>query len=206
MKGFYGLLLNHLHMMRTKYVGIFLLALPVCFIGYLITDEPVFVSFMMISLVAFIPLYAMDSAHASFVNKWNAFEKSWNIAPHLMVISRYVIFIILNLLCTALWLASPFHGLYDEELMSNTGVLILVAHLTCITYLPILYLLNPGKVNIATVMFGAAAIGAVTLCFLVVIPLADGRLLFKIAIVAALYVVSAALTMIFNNIHRGRTA
>ena len=202
MRGLCGLLLNHLHLMRTKYVGIFLLAVPVCLIGYLITNEPVFISFLKMSLVAFIPIYAMDSAHASFVNKWNAFEKSWSISPRLMVLSRYIVFIILNLLCTALWLASPFYGRYEEELFGNTGVFILIAHLTCITYLPIVYLLNPGKVSAATVMFAAAAAGAVLLCFHVVIPLANGSLLFKIVIVAALYVISAALTMIFNSIHR----
>jgi len=122
-----------------------------------------------------------------------------------MVISRYLLYIISTAIGLALWLVLPF------EFYSTAGPGITLTHyiimgqLTCIVYYPIVYLLNPKQDSTGLIVLFASIGLSIAATFGIEMLAGDSYLLIA-AIVAVLYVVSAAISIGFSAMHRGRVA
>ncbi|MCL2215856.1 MAG: hypothetical protein FWB91_02425 [Defluviitaleaceae bacterium] len=207
MRGLKGAAINHMHLMNTRNFGLYLLITAFIFAIYLIVGEPVFLATTQILFLGTLPLGVLEASEVSFASKWTSFERAFAISQVSQVLARYVIFIIVSLILAALWFVSPFHAVYEEQVaMMGIGFMLLWAQLTCIVYFPIMYLLNPNKKSTSTVILLSAAGGAIALNLFVIAPLAEDSPWITIAIVVGLYVISVALSIIFNNFHRGRAA
>ena len=208
MIGLKGSVINHTYLMWNRSLAFNILAMLALFVAYFITNSPEVLIFVQAFFIITVPLGVLESTQISFVNNWNTFERSFAISPKFLILSRYIMFICASLLCAIIWRISPFHGLHETEILFD--FFILTTQLMGIIYLPVMYLLNPNKKNSATiillgVMFGAGALSffltvqaQCVLCVLCCNPWATA------AIIAGLYVISATLSIFFDNIHRGR--
>ena len=199
-----GTMINCLHLLRNRSFAIYLLATAACLVGYLTTSVPILIICTKLFFLTVIPLGVLESSQASFTSKWDIFGRSWGISSHFMVLSWYIIFICVSLICAIIWIILPFHETHEVHIVQNTDFLLLWVHLTCIAYLPIMYLLNPRKNAVGTVIFLAALGGTGLLNYFIFTLGVEGNLLLTVAVVAGLYVISATFSIIFDNIHRGR--
>jgi len=201
--GLKGSIINNLFMLRTRGFGIYLLMTLAFFIGYLITDEPTLLLFTKTFLVVGLPIGLLEAFQSSFICRWSAFEKAFGISPDFMVLSRYIMFICTAALCSAVWVVS---GMYLPEYytMVSLSFLFFWANVTCIAYFPIMHLLNPNKSSVGVTIMFATFGAAFLLMNFVVMPLTDGSFLPTLMIIAALYVVSATISLILDKINRGR--
>lgn len=203
MRGLRGATINYTYLMWNRIFVIYLLLTVACLAGYLITSEPNLLTLTQILFVAVIPLGVLESVEASFTSKWNVFERAFGISSRFLVLSRYIIFICISLMCAILWRISPFYGIYEVEAIQSVGFLVLWSQLTCIAYFPIMYLLNPNKKSVGSIIFLVAMVGAGALNRFIAMQFAGG-LWATAGIIAVLHVVSATLSMFFDSIHRGR--
>ena len=205
MRGLKGALINDFYLMRTQSFGIYLMGTAGMLIIAVMLDNPDIMVWAQMFVLTMAPLAALESSIASFANRWNVFEKAYSISPVQMVLSRYIIFIFLSLLCAALWTVSPFTvSYYVQSNFFRVDFLVYMIQLLCIIYYPVMYFLNPNKSSSGVVISFASALGAVLLSNFVITPLADENRLLIIAAIAAMYVVSIFVSVLFDKRNRGR--
>lgn len=205
MKALTGAILNNISLMNTKLTRLYLLAFPAVFIWYFATGSNASLQVMALAFLMLLPSALIENSGESFATRWNSFENAWGLSPHLMVLSRYILFVFLSVAGLAVWLVLPFDFEGAVLGMYSLSSMILWAHFTAVAYYPIMYLLNPKTDNLVyIVMFGTIFL-AVVLAMITEDFFADNYLLMA-AVIAGLYAVSIALSMAFNAMHRGRVA
>ena len=204
MRGLKGALVNDFFLMRTQSFGIYLMGTAAMLVIAVTLDNPNIMIWAQVLVLTMAPLGALEASVASFANRWNVFEKAFGISPKLMVLSRYIIFIFLSLLCALLWTVSPFTVDYAHNFFSRVDFIVYWMQLLCIIYYPVMYFLNPNKSTSGVVISLASALGAVLLSNFVVTPLADESRLIVIAAIAAMYLVSIMVSIFFDKRNRGR--
>jgi hypothetical protein len=209
MRGLTGAVINNLYLVKNnRLFMLFILALPILITAYFVTGTSRFLQLAEVLVVVGIPVGLLESSIASFDSRWNVFENSWSVSPNTVVLSRYVLFLMVSLLCTALWVVSPLGGRYQlETAMGNMGIEIQVVmcQLMCILFFPVISALNPRQTAVGIIAFIVAAVGAATLSRFILLA-TDGNVWFLAAILVLAHVISASISIIFNNFHRGRTA
>ena len=201
MRGLKGALINHAYLMRNKGFGFYILSTLATLVACFITDSPEVLMFAQAFLIFTVPLGGLEATQISFINKWNSFERCFGISPKFLILSRYAIFICISLLCVLIWRISPFYAL--DEIGVLFVFFVLSAQLTGIIYLPVMYSLNPNKKSAGGMIIMASMFGAILLAFFAIMQFEIG-LWATVAIIAVLYVISATLSIFFDNIHRGR--
>ena len=199
-----GALVNDFFLMRTQGFGIYLMGTVGMLVIAVMLDNQDIMVWAQMFVLTMAPLAALESSIASFANRWNVFEKSFSISPMLMVLSRYIIFVSLSLLCAVLWTVSPFEVDYAHNFFSRVNLLVYWMQLLCIIYYPVMYLLNPNKSSSGVVIAFVAAVGAAILTNFVVVPIVGENRLLVIALIAVMYVVSVMVSMFFDKVNRGR--
>jgi len=202
MKELTGALINNFYMMNTRLTRLYLLAIPALIALYIATGNPSFGGLIPLAVVLVLPSASLENACTPFSTRWTAFENSWGLAPHFMVISRYILYVLVTAVGVALWVVLPFE--FYSDLFTLTHFII-VAQFMCIAYYPIMYLLNPKQESLGIItLFGSMFLSiALTLGM---DRLAGDNYFLMVAVVAVLYVVSAVLSIGFNAMHRGRVA
>jgi len=203
MKELTGALINHLYMMDTKLTRLYMLVLTPALVAlYITTGDPTASLVLAFSVVLGLATASLENACTPFSTRWSAFVNAWGLAPYMMVISRYIFFILLTAMGLAVWVAMPFE--LDSGMFTLTH-LIIAGQLMCIAYYPIAYLLNPRHESMGIVIQFVAIALAIALTY-GMDRLAGDNYFLMAAIVAVLYVVSVALSIAFNAMHRGRVA
>ena len=206
MRALTGALLNNILLSNTKLARVYMLIAPVALVLY----------FFGISVAAgFVPMVlllgpssaTMENSMTSFTTRWSAFENTWALHPFLMVLSRYIVYILMSALGLALWILIPFP--FGDEVLVNmygfgTFMFVVMAQLSCAVYYPIMYLLNPRQDNVGIIAIFVSFGVAIALTWLIA-SMFDNNLL-VVAFVAVLYAVSFVLACAFNAMHRGRVS
>jgi len=203
MKGLKGAVINNIYLLWGKNFAIYLLVTAACFIGYLIAEAQIFLALGQLFLVVAIPVAVLEASLAAFSSRWNVFEKSFGISPLYLVLSRYIIFVCVSLLCAVIWMISPFYESHAPGAYQDFVFLLFWVQLTCILYFPIMYLMNPNKTSTGVaIMVVAVVIAAFLTGFVVFLSL--NSMWAAISFIAALYVISACLSAFFDKINIGR--
>lgn len=202
MKGLKGALINNFYLLRTRSMASYLLITVAAFVAYLVSREEIFLFFAQIFFVATIPWGVMETSEVSFISRWNSFEKAFGISPVLLIITRYIMFIVISLVCAGIW--QLFAPAQEMEAFVDMEFLLLWVHLGAAAYFPIMYALNPNKKNSSAVIF-LVAVG-VSLALVSLIMARIEAVALQVAVIAGMYVISAALSVMFDKFHRGRAA
>ena len=197
MRELFGALLNQLNLLRTKGMLVIVVAGVVAIVGYLINRGEVFYFAAMFVFLFLIPVCMLNTTSVSFGSKWVHFERLWGISQTVLILSRYVVYVLVSLAISGLWMLSP---LYDGN-PSNIVLGLVMVLLTGAFYYPVMYFLNSGENE---------GLGAVVIIFafviasFVLVPLVNLDWLMVFGILSGLHVVSLALSVIFDKFHFGR--
>jgi len=200
MKSMLGAVMNDTYLMKNRMVMFYLLGILGILGAYLTTGNPEFRTLLMSGILLVIPIASLESTSVSFSSRWQSFERAWSISPHLMVLSRYILYLILSVIGVGVWMISPFYDGNTQSLVYS----LLLAQLICIVYYPIMYFLNPKKGSIGQIALMAAFGISFSLSDNVILRFANGNYGLIVILVIALYLVSIVFSMIFNMIHRGK--
>ena len=197
-----GALINNFLLMFTKLTMLYLLVIPAISLLYLSTGNEMVGGFLPLAFVLFLPSASLENAGVPFATRWSAFENTWALSPHLMVVSRYIIYIALSAIGLGLWLIVPlpFYEYFPGGTLTH---LVLVGQLTVVAYYPIMYLFNPRKESFGIIVL-FASMGAAAGLTILMVWLAGGNYFLMALIVAAGYAISILLAMGFNKLHMGR--
>ncbi|MCL2405344.1 MAG: hypothetical protein FWC92_07335 [Defluviitaleaceae bacterium] len=204
MKELTGALINNFYLMNTKLTRIYMLLLLLLTAMYFVTGSPQIGMYVPYAIILALPSASLENAITPFSTKWTAFENSWALAPHFMVISRYILYVLLVAAGLAVWAVLPLDYYYYLGLFSFVDVLV-AGLLMCVTYYPIVYLLNPRQDSTGLIALFGSMFLAMTMAFGIHVLVGDSYVLKAVA-VAATYVVSMALSVAFNAMHRGKVA
>ena len=199
MKGLYGSMLNIVHLMLNRTMLVVIAVAGVAVATYLVGEIEQARNVSQLTVLVIFPLLTVWTARSSYASKWNVFEQSWNISSFVMVVSRYILFAIINLLMSMLWAVSPmFDGSYTN-LVHTVGS----AYLTLAIYYPIMYMLRGEKGDLDQIIFIVSMFGSVfgAAWFGIRFGMLPMTLL-----IALVYVVSLILSVGFCNFHKGRAA
>jgi len=202
MKELAGALMNNFYMMNTKLTQLYVLAIPVVIAAYIATGNQQLGMFVPFIIILALPSASLENAATPFATRWTAFENSWGLAPHLMVISRYILYVILSVIGLAFWAVLPFDFYAGQFTLAN---FVIAGQLMCIAYYPVMYLLNPKHESLGIITLFGSMFLAIAMTF-GLDRLAGDNYFLMAAVVAALYVVSAVISVGFNAMHRGRVA
>ena len=202
MKELTGALINNFYLMNTRLTQLYMLAIPALIVLRITIDNPMVDMFLPFILVLGIPAASLENAATPFATRWTAFENSWGLAPHLMVISRYILYVLFTATGLALWAVLPFEFYGGQFTMVQ---FIIAGLLMCIAYYPIVYLLNPKQESLGIITLFGSMFLSVAMTF-GLDRLAGDNYFIMAGIVAMLFVVSATLASMFNAMHRGRVA
>jgi len=199
-----GALVNNLYLMNTRLTRIYTLVPLALLAAYFATGNTMFAGFFMLMAILVVPTTSLENAGVPFATRWSSFENTWALSPHLMVVSRYILYIILSAIGVGIWLAVPI-SYYDESGFFTLANLIFMAQIMCIAYYPVMYFFNPRKESFSIAMvFASMGIAVGLTAFMNY--LAAGNYTLMALIVACMYVVSIALSVAFNKVHLGRVA
>ncbi|MCL2215855.1 MAG: hypothetical protein FWB91_02420 [Defluviitaleaceae bacterium] len=197
MRGLYGSMLNVLHLMRTRTLVIALLLAGAAIAAYLVGNVSYARNAAQLLVLVFIPLVTVWTARLSYSSKWNIFEQSWSASLTVMIVSRYIIFALINLIMSVLWYLSPlFDGDYGN-LVHTMGS----AYLTLAIYYPIMYLLRGEKGDLDQIIFMASMVGSILGLGWFAIRFGSE---YTIVLVVSAYLISLGLSIGFNRFHKGR--
>ena len=202
MKELIGALINNFYLMNTKLTRLYVLAIPAIIALYITTSNPQIGMFIPLILVLGLPTASLENSATPFATRWTAFENSWGLAPYLMVISRYILFLLLTILCLGIWVILPF-DFYESAF--TLPQFVILGQLMCIAYYPIVYLLNPKQESLGIITLFGSMFFSIVMTFGLARVAGDNYVLMA-AMVAALYVVSVVLSVAFSAMHRGRVA
>jgi len=205
MKPLAGALVNNFYLMNTQLTRLYLLAIPALILAYVTTGNEIAAGFLPFIIVLGVPAASMENASVPFSTKWTSFENSWGLAPHLMVISRYLLYILLTAIGLAIWLALPFEFYSSPGTAFTLMNYIVAGLLMCAVFYPIMYLLNPKQDSMGIIILFASMGLSIAATFGLHAFAGDNHCL-TAAVVVASFVVSAALSIAFNAMHRGRVA
>ena len=209
MRGLVGATINNLYLLKNhRLFALYIFAFPIMLAVYFFTENSQILSFAEVYLVYGIPLLILEGSITSFSNRWNVFENSWGISPNTVVLSRYILYVVFSLVCVLIWIMLPLYGRYGLENAAwgmGIDVIIVSGQLVCILFFPVVAILNPRQTSIAVVALFVAIFGSLFLGNMV-LQFSEGNLWLTAAIIGGLYAVSASISVVFNNIHRGRTA
>jgi len=157
MKSLYGSILNILFLMFSRTL-LLLILLIVAAIGiYLIGEIDSARGIAQLLVLVIFPLLTVWTARSSYSSKWNIFEQSWSTSPVIMVISRYILFALINLIVSFFWYMSLlFDGNYRNLVHTMSS-----AYLAMAIYYPIMYLLRGERGDLDQIIFIASVLGAI---------------------------------------------
>ncbi|MCL2527853.1 MAG: ABC-2 transporter permease [Defluviitaleaceae bacterium] len=203
MKGLCGALLNNIYLMKTRGMFFSILLALGGMVVYLVTDNAAARQVSIIVFLLIVPLTSLNSANIAFDSKWNHIEKILGVSPFTMIAARYIVYVVISIAFSALWVLSPFH---DGNLQNIADFVTLVLFVGAI-FFPVMYILNSDHNIGILVIFFAAAVGFIILNQ---VTIAIGHswengIDFALAgAVFGVYLVSLGLSYGFNMFHRGR--
>ena len=197
MRGFCGSVLNTIHLMRNRMYALALLFVGLAIIVYIIGDIALARNLAQFGALVLIPMLTIWTANSSHNSKWNVFEQSWSTSPVVMIVSRYILFAVINLIASFLWYLSPlFDGDY-RNLVHTMGS----AYLALAIYCPVLHLLKAEKGEMGELIFIVSILGSI-------FGLGWFSLRFEAAytmlLVVGMYILSLGLSVGFSCFHKGR--
>jgi len=200
-----GALINNFYLMNTRLTRIYLLAIPVLIALYMATGHEMAAAFLPFIIVLGLPAATFENASVPFSTKWTAFENTWGLAPHFMVISRYILYVLLAAAGLAVWFVLPFEFQPSPGSSFTLANYVVAGLVMCAVFYPVTYLLNPKSDSLGIIiLFSTMAIAAL-LTFGLHRLVGDNFALTALAVVAS-FIVSIALSVAFNAMHRGRVA
>ena len=199
MKSLYGSILNIIYLMLDRTFVLVLLLTGVAIVTYVGFDIAYARNVAQLLVLFGIPLLSVWTASNAYNSKWHIFEKNWSTSPAMMIISRYMLFAIMNLIVSFLWYLSPlFDGSYTN-LVHTVGTVYLVLAI----YYPIMHLLKGERGDLDQFIFMFAIGGAIGGLGRFAVQFGSTATLF---FVAGVYIVSLLLSITFYNFHKGREA
>ena len=197
MRGFCGSVLNTMHLMRNRMYAMVLLLVGLAITVYLIGDIAPARNLAQLGALILIPMLTIWTVNSSSNSKWNVFEQSWSTSPVVMIVSRYILFAIINLITSFLWYLSPlFDGDYGN-LVHTMGS----AYLALAIYYPILHLLKAEKGEMGELIFIVSILGSIF--GLGWFSLRFGSML-TMLLVVGIYIISLVLSIGFSCFHKER--
>jgi hypothetical protein len=196
-KGIFGSMLNILLLMLNRMLLFVLIIAGVLIAVYITGDNDIFRVLAQICVVVFVPFITVWTARTSYNTKWNTFERSWPVSQTVIVISRYILFVVINLVIALLWLVSPFFDGNHLALVQTAAS----AYLALAIYYPFLYMMRAGRGDLDTLILTVSAMGSIYGLghFMRVFGENVGLIMVGIA-----YIVSLGLSIGFNFYHKGR--
>ena len=199
MRGIYGSMLNVLYLMlnRTLLVALVLTAGTVG--AYIIGGVAPARNLSQLLVLVFIPMLTVWTARISYSSKWNIFEQNWSASPVIMIVSRYILFALINLIVSVVWYFSP---LYDDNfwnLVHTMGS----AYLTLAIYYPIMYMLRGEKGETDQLIFILAISGSIFGSAWLGMRFGQS---FMVMLFVSAYIISLGLPIVFSSLHKGRAA
>jgi len=205
MKPLTGALINNFYLMNTRLTRIYLLAVPALIALYMATGNETAAAFLPFTIVLGIPAATFENASVPFSTKWTAFENSWSLAPHFMVISRYILYVLLVAIGVAVWLILPFEFQSSPGSSFTLANYVVAGLIMCAVFYPVMYLLNPKSDSLGIVILFATMFIAFGLTF-GLYHLVGNNIPLTAAAVVVSFIVSIVLSVAFNAMHRGRVA
>ena len=198
MRGFCGSMLNTIHLMRSRMYALALLLVGLAITAYLIGDIAPARNLAQLGALILIPMLTIWTVNCSNSSKWNIFEQSWSTSSIVMIVSRYVLFALINLIVSFLWYLSPiFDGDY-RNLVHTIGA----AYLALSIYYPMLHLLKAEKGELGELIFIISILGSIF--GLGWFSLRFGTT-FTMLLVVGIYIISLGLSVGFSCFHKGKT-
>ncbi|MCL2405343.1 MAG: ABC-2 transporter permease [Defluviitaleaceae bacterium] len=205
MRGIIGAVLNNLLLMKTRGMFICVIMALCAMVAYLVTDNAAARQASILVFLLLLPLASLNASNIAFDSKWNRIEMLWGVSRFAMIASRYIIYAVISLTLSALWVLSPFH---DGNIQNIADFVTLVLFIGALYY-PTMYLLNTDH-NIGLLIIIIATVVGLTILNWLVGWLhhswADGFSFVLLGAVCGAYVASLLLSSIFNHIHMGRGA
>jgi len=205
MRGIAGAVLNNILLMKTMGMFLCILVALAALVAYLITNNEIVHQVSMMVFLLLIPLTTLNSSNIAFDSKWNNVEKSWSVSRFTMIASRYIIYVTISLILSALWVLSPLH---DGNLHNIADFMMLVLLIGALYY-PTMYLLNSDHNMGIIVIIIAAFLGWIVLDLVARLlnhSWENGFSFVLLGAVCGVYLVSLALSSAFNWFHMGRGA
>ena len=202
MRGLTGALINNIQLMKNRIMGLFALAALASVVLYFVTDVEHFRTAALLSLVV-IPICAMGSATISFNSKWTAFERIWDVSPVVMILSRYITFVVISLVLCGLWIISPLHDGDWQNILDAVTIVLATGAL----YYPLSYGLNADKEEINNFVLMGSVAGAFWGGGELARHFFSGHEYPSVVfftVVLGIYLVSLVLSVAFNRFHMGR--
>jgi len=202
MKQLLGAIINNFLLMNTKLTQLYLITIPGTIALYVTTRNSGAAQLMPFFIVLGVPVASLENSAVPFSTRWKSFENTWALSPHLMVISRYLLFILLSTAGLVVWAILPFEFYGGQFTLTH---FVIAGQLMCIAYYPIVYLLNPKQESLGIIILFSSIGLSLALTFGLDRFAGDNYFLMA-AVVAAMYIISATLSCMFNAVHRGRVA
>lgn len=197
MKELYGSMINILYLTLDRTLVLVLLLTGVAIITYIGLDVAEARNLAQLLVLVIIPLLTVWTARSAYASKWNIFEQSWSTSPAVMIISRYMVFAVINLINSFLWYLSPlFDGSY-KNLVHTMGS----AYLVLAIYYPIMYLFRGERGDLDQIIFMGSVFGSIFGLGWFSIQFGLTPTLF---LVAGVYLISSILSIGFSNFRKGR--
>jgi len=200
-----GALINNFYLMNTRLTRIYLLAVPALIALYMATGNEMAAAILPFTIVLGIPAATFENASVPFSSKWTAFENTWGLAPHFMVISRYILYVLLVAVGLAVWLILPFDFQPSPGSTFTLANYVVAGLIMCAVFYPVTYLLNPKSDSLGIIILFATMFIAFALTFGLYHLVGNNIALTAVAVVVS-FIVSIALSVAFNAMHRGRVA
>ena len=204
MRGISGAVLNHLLLMKTRGMFFCIILAIAAMIVHAVTDDDIARNVSILVFLLLIPLTTLNSSNISFDSKWNRIEKLWDVSPFVMIAARYIVYAAISITLSAIWVLTPFH----DGNMQNIADFVMIVLFTGALFYPIMYILNSDhNIGILIIFFSAAG-GFMLLSWLATRidhNWADGINLLLLGAVCGIYVISLALSIIFNRFHASRS-